>query len=206
MKKIRKIKNKKINSKKILGLTSLILASSMSVACSDTMGKKEYEYNRIEFSSDGDYRETRQYKSFDSEENKDSKNTFIEYSAWELREDGRYERKIKEYDVGKVTYEEIMPLLNENFDSSKVFGEPSKAYIQITDTLSYEELQRGSYFEGTIYGINKDKYVIVKDPTKNAGILIISGIVVTLGVGSLVTWKKYNDKANKKLTLKKRDN
>ena len=207
MKTIRKLKNRKLNSKRVLGLASLILTSTMVVACDERMARKEYECNRIEFSSDGISREARQYRPFNSEES--INNSFIEYSAWELRDDGRYQREIKEYDAAEVTYEEIRPLLDKDFNISEVFGKPTKIYFEVSDTLSDEEIQRGAYYEGTIYSVNTDKYVIVKEPMKHVGILIVSGGTVTIGLASLIAWEKYNEKINKeqekKLTLKKRD-
>lgn len=200
----RKLKNKKLNNKKILGLTSLILAGSLVTACNTISGEKQYEYSRIEFTTDGIYKESKQYKEFYS----DQANSLISYDAWEQLEDGKYSRKVEEYNVTKKTYEDIKKIFDNNLDLQEELGIPIKTYHQTSETLSSEEIERGSYIEATIYDINEDKYVMVKNDKQNIWILLTGSIVFASACGVLIAWKKYDDKldninSNKNLTLKK---
>ena len=79
----------------------------------------------------------------------------------------------------------------------------------MSKTLSKDEIDRGAYFEATIYSENKEKYVLIKDSKSNIGVLVFGLAGFTLATGILIAWKKYDENLsekkdkNKKLTLKK---
>ena len=207
MKAIRKLRNRKINSKKIMGLASLILIGGMVTSCDSILSKKEYEYNRIEFNSYGEYKETKQFKPFDSNNNKDLANSFTYYGAWELRDDGRYQRDVKEYDIKSIKYHEICETIRNDEELAEFLKKPEKSYVEITNEISEEEVERGSYYDITVYDINKDRYAYIEEDKKNILLLVGCGVVIPVAIGSLIAWNKYNEsieeKKEKKLTLKK---
>ena len=206
MKAIRKLKNKKLNSKKIMGLASLILIGGIVSSCDSVMLNREYEYDRIEFNSYGEFKETRQFKSFDSNSNKDLSNNFTYYGAWELRDDGRYQREVKEYDISNMSYEEVYNIINSDKELYDFLKKPEKTFSEITDIISKDEDLRGSYYDVTIYSINRDRYADIDDTERNIWVLIGCGAIIPLGVGALIGWNRYNEmlnEENKKLTLKK---
>ena len=203
----RRIKNKRFNNKKIIGLASLILVGGLVTGCDTILLKKEYEYNRIEFTSDGEFKETRQFKSFDNSDAKGLNNSFTYYGEWEQRKDNKYQRNVKEYDIKDKSYEELNQSIHSNNDIEDFLGKPVKTYTQISNSLSPEDLSKGSYYEVTIYDENKDKYVYVKEESKNTWMLLGAGVLIPVAVGALIGWNKYNesfdDEKKKKLTLKK---
>ena len=207
MKTIRKLKNRKINSKKMIGLASLILIGGMVTSCDSIFLNKEYEYTRIEFNSYGEYKETKQFKPFDSNNNKDLSNSFTYYSAWELRDDGRYQRDVKEYDIKSKNYSDVSNIIRNEDELNEFLKKPNKTYVEITNNITKEENERGSYYDITIYDLNKDRYAYIEEGDKNYLLLIGCGVLIPIAVGSLIAWNKYNetidDKKDKKLTLKK---
>ena len=206
---MRKLKQKKLNSRKMLGLATVILAGGILTSCSSLIYTKEYEYTRIERSSDGVYSEVSQYSPFNSDNNKNLSNSFISYSEWIETKDNNYSRIVKEYDVNRKDYNDIKELFESNKEIEEVLGKPSKTYEQMSKTLSKDEIDRGAYFEATIYSENKKKYVLIKDSKSNIGVLVFGLAGFTLATGTLIAWKKYDENSsekkdkNKKLTLKK---
>lgn len=205
----KKYKNKKIKSKKVIGLTSALLAGSLLTSCNLASTRREYEYRRLIRTSDGDYSESSQYEPFDSDDNKYLSNKFISYSAWEQKDD-KYYRSVDEYDVLNKTYDDIK-ILFENKDMSleEVLGEPIKSYEQASDNLSEEEINRGAYFETTLYSKDESKYVTIIE-SKDAPVIVLGfGIgAFNLGLVGLSAYKTFIDKKNKnddakKLTLKR---
>ncbi len=196
----RKLKNKKLNNKKIFGLTSLILAGGMVTSC--TTANREFEYIRTEYSSDGYYLESRQFGQFDA-----PVNTFNYYDEWVLGEDGKYSRNVKEYNANGLTQEDIRILVEDKdaqFDD--MLGVPIKEYRQISDTIEEEDINRGAHFEATIYDMNVNKYVDIDDG-KHITLVgtIIEVSVLSGGIGALIAWNKHEEKNSKKLTLEKRE-
>lgn len=207
MRKIRNLKNKKINSKKIIGLTSLILAGSLLTACNTDFARKEHEYRRIEFTSNGEYTEESQFEPYDSNNKKNLPSSFIYYGKWVETEDGNYSRIVEEYDASNITYEVIRQLRdNKDVVLDDVLGEPTEIYEQIIDNVSKEELESGAYFKAIIYFENEDKYVTVKNKKAvNPAWLIVTGLGSFTGIGALIAWNNHDEKEKKKLTLEKRE-
>jgi len=207
MKTIRKLKKKKLNSQKIMGLASLILIGGMVTSCDNIFLKKEYEYTRIEFNSYGEYKETLQFKPFDSNSNRDLSNSFTYYGAWELRDDGRYQRDVREYNINNMNYNDITLMIKDDTKLDSFLEDPEKTFVEITNDVSDEERSRGSYYDVTIYSVDRDRYAYIDDGDKN--ILLLSGsiLVIPAAIGSLIYWNKYNEKSEykkeNKLTLKK---
>ena len=204
MRKIKKPNRLNSNIKKglmvAIPLTTVCLASSCSLD-----QKVEYEYSRISFSSDGKYSESKQFKPYDSEGKTEVLNSFMSYSAWVLNEDGKYQRDVKEYNVKRKTYEDVKGLENNNEQIKEVLGEPTKSYIQIKDTISEEDIERGAYYEATLYSMDNSNYVTVKtgDPSH---ILILTGCLVAFtvgGAGLIAIQKKEEKDKPKKLELKR---
>ena len=205
MRKIRNFKNKNINSKKIIGLASLVLAGSLLTSCTISLSRKEHEYRRVNFTSNGNYYESSQFEPFYLS-NKPT-NSLIYYNEWEETADGNYSRIVKEYDVTDKSYDDIISLKdNKYINLDEVFGEPVEIYEQIIDNVSKEELEAGAYYEVTIYSENEARVATIKnDKTPSPLVLLGSGLVTILGVGGLIAWNKYDEKKEKKLTLEKRE-
>ncbi len=205
---MRKLRNRKLNNKKLIGLTAIILAGGLLTSCTSILSRKEYEYTRVECTSDGEYYEAKQFKPFDPNTNKNLPNSFIYYGKWNLDNNGKYSRDVREYNANKITLDEITTLINdEEIEIEKELGKPTKEYTQVSEFVTEEELGRDSYFSATVYGKNDDKYVIIKNENSTSIILLAGGIFgLTAGIGSLITWNQYEEKSKKKLTLKKRDN
>ena len=197
--------NKKINSKKMIGLASLVLAGSLLTSCTISLSRKEHEYRRVNFTSNGNYYESSQFEPFYLS-NKPT-NSLIYYNEWEETADGNYSRIVKEYDVTDKSYDDIISLRdNKNINIDEVFGEPVKIYEQIIDNVSKEELEAGAYYEVTIYSENEARVATIKNgKTPSPLILLGSGLVTFLGLGGLIAWNKYDEKKQKKLTLEKRE-
>ena len=200
----KKYKNKNINSKKVIGLTSALLAGSLLTSCHLSSAKKEYEYRRLIRTSDGDYSQSDQYEPFDSDDNKYLSNKFISYSAWEQKDD-KYYRSVDEYDVLNKTYEDIKILFdNKDISIDDVLGEPIKSYKQVSDNLSEEEINRGAYFETTLYSKNETKYVTIVESSDAPVIALGFGIgAFNLGLVGLSAYKTFIDNQNKKEDAKK---
>lgn len=202
---IRRIKYKRFNNKKVLGLATLILIGGIVTGCNLNPIKKENQFSRIEFTSDGEYSETRQFRPFDSNNNKDLNNSFIYYDKWEEREDGKYQRNVKEYNINRKEYEDLKQIPIDEIDEA--LGKPTKDYTQIAETIPEEDINRDSYYDVTLYKEDEQKYVMVQDNDKSSWSLIASGTCLPLAIGALIGWNKYNEysenKKNKKLTLKK---
>lgn len=203
---MRKIRNRKINSKKIIGLTSLILTGSLLTACNVYPTRKSHEYRRVDFNSNGNYYETSQFEPFYQDKNS---NSFIYYDKWNVTSDGKYSRIVKEYDVDSITSEDIR-ILRDNKDLiiEDILGEPREVYEQIKDNISQEELEAGSYFTATIYSENEENSVTIKNQDGVSSLYLIGcGIATVGGMGALIAWSKNQDKEennkNKKLMLKK---
>ena len=205
MRKIRNFKNKNINSKKIIGLASLVLAGSLLTSCTISLSRKEHEYRKVNFTSNGNYYESSQFEPFYLS-NKPT-NSLIYYNEWEETADGNYSRIVKEYDVTDKSYDDIISLKdNKYINIDEVFGEPVEIYEQIIDNVSKEELEAGAYYEVTIYSENEARVATIKnDKTPSPLVLLGSGLVTILGVGGLIAWNKYDEKKEKKLTLEKRE-
>ena len=205
MRKIRNFKNKNINSKKIIGLASLVLAGSLLTSCTISLSRKEHEYRKVNFTSNGNYYESSQFEPFYLS-NKPT-NSLIYYNEWKETADGNYSRIVKEYDVTDKSYDDIISLKdNKYINIEEVFGEPVEIYEQIIDNVSKEELEAGAYYEVTIYSENEARVATIKnDKTPSPLVLLGSGLVTILGVGGLIAWNKYDEKKEKKLTLEKRE-
>lgn len=205
MRKIRNFKNKNINSKKIIGLASLVLAGSLLTSCTISLSRKEHEYRRVNFTSNGNYYESSQFEPFYLS-NKPT-NSLIYYNEWEETADGNYSRIVKEYDVTDKSYDDIISLKdNKYINIDEVFGEPVEIYEQIIDNVSKEELEAGAYYEVTIYSENEARTATIKnDKAPSPLVLLGSGLATILGVGGLIAWNKYDEKKEKKLTLEKRE-
>ena len=205
MNKIRKIKNKKFNNKRVIGLATLLFVTGLVTSCDSTITTTEFEYSRIECNSEGYYSETKQYKSFNPDSRKDLPSSFIYYDKWEQK-DGKYSRFVKEYSVRDKTYDDIKVLFDSNTEIEEVLGKPIDSYEQISKSISEEELSRDPYFEATFYSKDKKNYITIKkEASKKLTIMGICLATFTVGVSSLITWKYLDNKKNKKLTLK-RDN
>ena len=200
---MRKFSNRKLNKIKVFGLASILIASGLSVSCKAITTKTAYEFNRIEVTNDGILSEARQFKPFSENQNALS-NSFIYYDKWEQREDQKYSRLVKEYNVKYKSYEDIKELVSNNsLDVEEVLGKPIKIYTQITDFVEEDELERKAHFEATFYSKNEKRSVTIETEnpeSKNA--LILGAAGVALGTGALIGWNIYD----KKLTLKRRDN
>lgn len=205
MRKIRNFKNKNLNSKKIIGLASLVLAGSLLTSCTISLSRKEHEYRKVNFTSNGNYYESSQFEPF-YQSNKPT-NSLIYYNEWKETADGNYSRIVKEYDVTDKSYDDIISLKdNKNINIDEVFGEPVEIYEQIIDNVSKEELEAGAYYEVTIYSENEARVATIKnDKTPSPLILLGSGLATFLGMGGLIAWNKYDEKKEKKLTLEKRE-
>lgn len=205
MRKIRNFKNKNLNSKKIIGLGSLVLAGSLLTSCTISLSRKEHEYRRVNFTSNGNYYESSQFEPFYLS-NKPT-NSLIYYNEWKETADGNYSRIVKEYDVTDKSYDDIISLKdNKNINIDEVFGEPVEIYEQIIDNVSKEELEAGAYYEVTIYSENEARTATIKnDKAPSPLVLLGSGLATILGVGGLIAWNKYDEKKEKKLTLEKRE-
>lgn len=203
---MRKIRNRKINSKKIIGLTSLILTGSLLTACTVYPTRKGHEYRRVEFNSNGNYYEASQFEPFYQDKNS---NSFIYYDKWNVTSDGKYSRIVKEYDADNITSEDIRTLKdNKDLKIEDILGEPREVYEQIKDNISQEELEAGSYFNATIYSENEKNSVTIKNQDGVSSLFLIGcGIATFGGMGALIAWSKNQDKEennkNKKLLLKK---
>lgn len=205
---MRKIKNRNLNSKKIIGLTSIIVAGGLLASCGSIVTTKESLHTRIEVTNDGKYSESRQFKPYDPNSKKDLPNSFIYYDKWELNENGKYSRIVKEYDVSEKSYDDIKELVNnKNLSIENIVGKPIKTYKQTIESLSEEDYKRDAHFEATFYSEDEKIYVTIQNVnTPAGGLLIASGIALTGGVAGLIAWNKYIEKKNKKLTLNKREN
>ena len=205
---MRKIINKKLNSKKILGLTTLVLSTALLTSCNISFPKKAYENTKIECDSYGTYYETKQFGSYSPEENKEVTNSFLYYGEWEQIGDNEYSRLVQEYDIKDKTYEDIKVLIdNKNIDIEETLGRPSYEYIETISDVNENELEEGNYFKATIYKENKDKYVIVRNANNIPTILFMTGVgAVFLLTGGLIGWSKYEDIKLEKSLKKKREN
>lgn len=207
---MRKItKSKKLKSKAIIGLSALVLAGTLVSVYEFNLSRKEYEHIRIDCSSDGFYSESRQFKSYDPSASKSLPNTFVYYGKWEQNEDGTYMRAVKEYGAAKIKYEDISNM-NGNLEESinETLGEPTKEYEQVTEYVTPEELNREAHYEATLYDINYDRYVTIKEQDKGQfKALVICTLMSIGGMAALIAWRKKQDKEdNKKLVLEKREN
>lgn len=207
MNKIRKIKNRKMNSKRILGLASLILAGGLITSCNNIGLQKHHQYTRLEFTSDGEYKETRQFKPFDTSNNNSVYNSFIYYGEWKVNENSKYEREVKEYSIKNKTYDELKDVIYSDEKVEELLGKPRETYTQMIDYVSDEEINRGPYYEVTIYTEDDNKYVYIKDSNKHIWLLLGSIVLVHIAIGAGIVWNRHNAKEmeeeKKKLTLKR---
>ena len=134
-------------------------------------------------------------------------NSFTYYGAWELRDDGRYQRDVKEYDIKSNNYNDICKIIQNEDELYNFLKKPDKTYVEITKDITKEENERGSYYDITIYDLNRDRYAYIEEEDKNVLLLAGCGILIPVAIGSLIAWNKYNesidDVKDKKLTLKK---
>lgn len=201
---MRRLNRRKLTSAKVVGLASVLIASGLLASCKAITTRTEYQYTRLEVTNDGEYREAKQFKPFDTANNKNLPNSFIYYGKWEETTDQKYSREVREYNVNNKTYDDIKELTtNSNLPIEEVLGEPSKTYMQVTDYVEDEELVRDAHFEATLYSKDENRKVtIVTDDPTSTNSLIFGASALTLGVGTLIAWNQYE----KKLTLKKREN
>lgn len=201
---MRRLTRRKLTSVKVVGLASVLIAGGLLASCKAITTRTEYEYTRLEVTNDGEYREVRQFKPFDTVNNKNLPNSFIYYGKWEETTDQKYSREVREYNVNNKTYDDIKELTtNSNLPIEEVLGEPSKTYMQVTDYVEDTDLERKAHFEATFYSKNEKRSVtIVTDDPASTNSLIFGAAAITLGTGALVAWNQYD----KKLTLKKREN
>lgn len=205
MRKLKKT-NKKLKTSIRKRLAVLIPIATVCLASSCSMAKqREYEYSRRIFTSDGEYLESKQFKSFNPDNETNLTDSFISYGAWELNDEGNYQRNVKEYIVGEKTYEDIKGLENNDTKIEELFGEPAKTYIQESNNISKEDIDRGSYYEATLYSVNESSYVIVKNSNSTSPVILIGGLVgfmlVTAGLIALDKHEKKGD--TKELKLKR---
>lgn len=201
---MRRLNRRKLTSAKVVGLASLLIAGGLLASCKAITTRTEYQYTRLEVTNDGEYREFKQYKPFDTVNNKNLPNSFIYYGKWDETTDQKYSREVREYNVNNKTYEDIKELTtNRDLRIEDVLGDPTKTYMQVTDYVEDADLERDAHFEATLYSKDESKRVtIVTDDPASTNSLIFGAAAITLGTGALVAWNQYD----KKLTLKKREN
>lgn len=90
-------------------------------------------------------------------------NTAYYSSAWEKKEDGKYYRTIKKYNVGKYSIDELKEVVNNpdlKFDD--VFGEVTKVEFQVKkeDQITENDLKEGMGFK-IVYRYKDDEDIIL---------------------------------------------
>lgn len=209
---MRKIRKRELNGNINKGIIALIPITAMGLmtSCNNIALEKQYEYTRLQFTNDGIYRESKQYESFNMSDKKDEFGKLTCFARWKQNRDGKYSRKVREFDISNKTLEEIKALVYSEQEPEEVLGKPAKEYEQISSTLTRKEIERYDYREAVIYDKNEQKYVMIKNPKRDMSILIVGSIAMVSGIAVAIAWKKYDDmisdKKEKKLTLKKRDN
>ena len=93
-----------------------------------------------------------QYSSFE-----DEKNVVHYQSQWEEQEDGTYERKVREYDLGDLSFWAAYELMNTN-DLLDSLGKPTIEQIEKTNKLDDAELERLEKIEE-----QKEQYIFLKE-------------------------------------------
>lgn len=87
-------------------------------------------------------------------------------SAW-IKTDETYERTIKKYSTEKINNEIVKKVINDETSITnleEMFGKPIREEKETRKTLTEEEFNAPEYIEATIYSVDKNDVIKVKEP------------------------------------------
>ena len=161
--------------------------------------KDEYARTKMEYSSSSEMVEIeKQY--MDYEDNVDS---ISYYGAWDLQDDGSYERTVKTYELENISEEKLIELSKKDiitvddlldFDVKNTKESTQKKY-----NVSREELDLGSFYEFTVYGADEKDTIKVMETSDEAfyegvKLAFMVGVVLATEVGIIDSFKpKFED-------------
>lgn len=123
-----------------------------------------------EIDSLGNIRIEQQYDEYEN-----SKSIISYYSKWSYVEDNLYSRDIETYELGNISEEKILKLLNDDIQSlSEILDEPISKKKETKNNLSDEELYNDSFLQAMIYSKIDDDFIIVKESlVENIGLTLL---------------------------------
>ena len=112
-----------------------------------------------ELDSLGNIRYEEQYEVYEN-----SSSIISYYTKWNYDKDNMYCRDIEIYEVGDITEEQILKLINDEIESLReVLGDPILKKKEYKNNLSEVELQKEPFLQATIYSESDDDFIIVKE-------------------------------------------
>ncbi len=121
------------------------------------------------------------------------KNSAHYSTKWEKKDDGRYYRMIKEYNIGNYTTEELKELIkNPDLDFEETFGKSSsiKYEVKNENQITKEDLEEGTGFK-IVYRYTDEEDVVLKaqDVWPNIGYSLLYLLITVLPCLIVVLWR-----------------
>ena len=121
------------------------------------------------------------------------KNSAHYSTKWEKKDDGRYYRMIKEYNIGNYTTEELKELIkNPDLDFEETFGKSSsiKYEVKNENQITKEDLEEGTGFK-IVYRYTDEEDVVLKaqDVWPNIGFSLLYLLITVLPCLIVVLWR-----------------
>ena len=163
-----------------LGLTPGTIGIASGIQCGHSPLKKDdvvrQAHIKTVFSSDGEVETSKRYAPYENE-----KSEMRYYSNW-IKNGNKYVTCESTYDVTGLTYDDVDGLMKIKGIESEPFGKPVAERIITKESVSDEELAKGSHYEGVIYLISNDDYVVTPQTTSEnnediMGYLVVPGTV-----------------------------
>ena len=109
-------------------------------------------------------------------------------SNWQLKADGRYYRKTEDYNISKITIEELEELMKKtNFSLEEAFGAPENETVEVKDKVASEDLENNDYIKITYkYGDRENFLYLKQDMGENIKESI--WVTVIFGLISAMVW------------------
>ena len=144
--------------------------------------------------------------SFDSNGNMDTEKTYLKLdsyvsevtycSAWTKNEDGIFTRTVNKYNVYGDDIDKIISSLNDEDTIIKdILKRPNESYVETKTSLTEKELSEGEYYEGTIYNVDKNEYIVVdKQPGTQLKQIIayIVVLIITNAMANFISLYKWS--------------
>lgn len=107
------------------------------------------------------------------------------YDTWKELDNGSYSRDIYRYKATSDSLLELVGILQTTDEISlksveKLISENLTKEIEIKDSLTREELEKGSYIEGVYYNKNNDKKVIVKETEEHHANSLLGFVAINI--------------------------
>ena len=114
-------------------------------------------------------------------------------TKWEKKEDGKYYRMIKEYNIGSYTTEQLKELIkNPDLDFEETFGKSTSIKYEVKDEkqITKEDLEEGTGFK-IVYRYTDEEDVVLKaqDVWPNIGFSLLYIVLTFLPSLLVVIWR-----------------